>query len=200
MRTLEARCHVCQKTVTIHAKHRIDSFKRTGRTYCSPECLKTFRTQSSARTMAATNRRYASARMIARNPMKRADVRARVSTTLRAMKWMPKTRGGNGKPLPLSQLALAQALGWQTEYPVPTKQKRGGEYPTCYKLDIANPDLMIGIEVDGASHMSLDRRQQDRKKETLLRGLGWTVLRFTNKAVTDDLAVCVQTVLSTLSK
>jgi len=83
---------------------------------------------------------------------------------------------------------------------VPTRQPRGSGYPTCYKLDMANRDLRVGVEVDGMSHCSLERQAQDRKKEELLQSLGWSVLRFSNEDVIRNLNACVQAVLSSISK
>jgi hypothetical protein len=130
--------------------------------------------------------------------MKSKETRAKVATTLRAMQWKPKQQGGNGRPLPIPQILLAAALGWDTEVAVPTRQLRDSGYPTCYKIDIANADLHVGIEVDGPSHYS--RRSLDQKKDEMLALLGWTILRFSNKAVMTNLNVCVQEVLSTISK
>jgi hypothetical protein len=98
----------------------------------------------------------------------------------------PVKRGGNGKPLPIPQKLLATALGWQTEYSVPTKLKPKDGFPHCYKIDIANPVLKVGIEVDGCSHYT--RKKQDMKKEKLLKELGWKILRFTNKEVMTNLS------------
>jgi very-short-patch-repair endonuclease len=75
-----------------------------------------------------------------------------------------------------------------------------GGKPHCYKIDVANRTLKIAIEVDGGSHGTLERKAQDARKEEFLVGCGWVVLRFSNKAVTERLAECVQTVLSTISK
>jgi hypothetical protein len=116
------------------------------------------------------------------------------------MGWMPQVQGGNGKPPPVAQMLLASALGWEMEVAVPTKQPRGSGYPTCYKLDMANRDLRIGVEVDGPSHCSLERQAQDRKKEELLQSLGWKVLRFSNEVVIRNLNACVREVLSSISK
>lgn len=173
---------------------------RTGGVYCSLECRDALGKERSARTMAETNRRYASQRMREKNPMRNPESKAKMKTTLRAMQWKPPVQGGNGKPPSVPQMLLASALGWQMEVAVPTRQPRGSGYPTSYKLDIGNRDLRVGVEVDGASHCSLERQAQDRKKEDLLRSLGWKVLRFTNKDVTRNLSACVREVLSSISK
>ena len=94
--------------------------------------------------------------------------------------------GGNGTPLPLPQQILAAALGWPTEYAVTTKRK--SPYPTAYKIDIANPTLKVAIEVDGPGHLAAKIKKADAKKDALLTEMGWTVLRFKNKSVLNDLA------------
>ena len=86
------------------------------------------------------------------------------------------------------------------EVAIPTKSPRGGAFPTCYKLDIANEILKVGIEVDGNSHLAVARKEQDAKKDSFLSGLGWIVLRFKNRQVMDDLKGCVEMVLSTISR
>lgn len=119
------------------------------------------------------------------NCMSDPKVRAKVSKTLRAIHWKPPIQGGNGKPMPTAQANLLKALGalWQGEYPVTTGKK--SPYPTCYKIDIANPLAKIGIEVDGSSHCS--RKILDNKKTTLLNSLGWKIIRFRNKEVLDNI-------------
>jgi very-short-patch-repair endonuclease len=97
-------------------------------------------------------------------------------------------------------LALADLCDVYAEYPIPTKMARDTGYPTCYKVDIAIPEKMVAIEIDGNSHCAIERQQQDLKKEQFLNGLGWTVLRFKNKQVMEHLEDCVQTVMSTISK
>lgn len=116
------------------------------------------------------------------------------------MGWKPTVQGGNGKPPPVPQMLLASALGWQMEVSIATGRTRKDGYPPAYKADIAEPALKVAIEVDGMSHSANDRKEQDLKKEECLRGLGWTVLRFSNLEVTEHLAECVQTVMSTISK
>lgn len=165
-----------------------------GRAYCSESCRDAYVSARASANMTETNRRFASERMRARNPMSREDVRARVSATLRAIGHRPKTRGGNGM-LTEPQKALAEALGWQCEVAVSCPRLEGR--PTVYKVDVANPDSKIAIEVDGPSHSALKVKAADRRKEEFLRSCGWSVFRFSNQEVTERLADCVRTVLST---
>ncbi len=47
-------------------------------------------------------------------------------------------------------------------------------------LDLAFPQLMLAIEIDGrAWHSAAERFQQDRTRQNRLVNAGWTVLRFT---------------------
>jgi len=101
-------------------------------------------------------------------------------------------RGGNGRALTVYQEALLLRLGdpWEAEYTVRTGADRGFGVPTHYKLDLANPESKIGIEIDGGSHQSPDAEERDRKKDEVLQGLGWQVIRVTNQqsiTLTEDL-------------
>jgi len=117
------------------------------------------------------------------NPMSNHQTRLKLKQRLREIKHRPIKRGGNGQLLPLAQLALLHALGdgWESEVVVPTKMPKDSGYPTSYKIDIANTLLMIGVEVDGPSHGTLNRQAQDAKKTDLLVSLGWSVYRVSNK-------------------
>ena len=175
---------------------------RTGRAYCSDQCKRGVKSRIAAQNMAATNRRFKSEileRMTDRNPMRDAEIRSRVSATLRAMDWKPCVRGGNGHPPPIPQQLLADLLGWPTEVILPTKGRHLG-FLTHYKLDVANVALRIAIEVDGGSHGSRKIQIADQKKSDFLTGNGWIVLRFTNSEVLVDPEGCVQKVWSTTSK
>jgi very-short-patch-repair endonuclease len=93
-------------------------------------------------------------------------------------------------------------LGWPTEVVVRTGHSTtdGQGFPPCYKLDIGNPTLKIGIEINGRSHCALERQQQDVKKRLKLESLGWQVLSFSNAEVLENPAQCVGTVMCTTSK
>jgi hypothetical protein len=118
------------------------------------------------------------------NPTNRPEVRAKLSARLREMKHKPPIQGGNGRPLPVPQQRLLDVLGpeWVAELPVSLGGRFPG-YPTNYKLDLALPRLKLGIEVDGQSHNTDKARKRDAKKDGMLVSLGWTVLRFSNRAI-----------------
>lgn len=198
---VEMTCAECSTPITLSGRLGLEAARR-GRGYCSEECKRVWLSRESSQRMARTNRQYASARMKERNPMRNSDVRERVSDLLRAMKHSPPIRGGNGTgPSPMeARLLSALPAEWVLSLAVPTRTGRGSGYPNHYKLDLALPSAMLGVEIDGASHCALSRQEQDAKKQDLLESLGWTVLRFTNDQVQTDLDRCVQTILSTTSK
>jgi len=80
---------------------------------------------------------------------------------------------------------------------VATHMGRGNGYPTHYKLDLADPEIMLGIEVDGSSHGLLSRQEQDRKKTAFLEALGWTILRFPNRQVLEGVERCCEIIKTT---
>jgi len=137
-----------------------------------------------------------SKRMIEHNPMQSAETRAKVSLAMKNNHVLGSKviRGGNGKGaspceqaifdcFPCLVLGYVQSLGH-----VPG-------YPHHYKIDLAYPERKVGIEIDGGSHCTLERQSQDRKKEAKLSELGWTIVRFTNRQVKEDLegvVACLQ--------
>lgn len=89
-------------------------------------------------------------------------------------------RGGNGRGQAPSEAALLERLGngWVYNHVVPTgRSSKNG--PTHYKLDLANLELQLAIELDGNSHHG--RREQDSRKDAFLEALGWRVVRLTNR-------------------
>jgi hypothetical protein len=131
------------------------------------------------------------------NPVRDPANRIKAQTVLRERGYS-MLNGGNGRGLTAAQSLLQQRLGWAAEFAVPTKQPRGSGYPTAYKLDLADPVLRIGIELDGHSHCSARAKEKDAKKTALLESLGWTVLRFQNSEVIANLdSVVARVVAST---
>ena len=188
MKTMKMKCTVCGKEMTETECWRILRYLRTGRAYCSKECAKKYMSKISSETMARTNRKYASTRMKERNPMRLAEVREKVSKTLKTLNHKPPYQGGNGKPLPLPEKILLEKLknwGFVSQCCVKTGHYHD-QYPPCYKIDVGNSLLKIGIEADGISHKSISRQIQDKKKDEFLRGLGWKILRFKNEEIMEN--------------
>lgn len=175
--------------------------RKTGRAFCSSKCGWAARGEITA----DTNRRLASARMKARNPMRNPASRAKMAASLRKMGHKPPRRGGNGAPPPEAQLALFTALGpgWVMEHTVRTAptppHPHGGVWPRHYNIDIAHPGLMVAVEVDGSSHTPIERQRSDERKDLLLALRGWRVLRFSNGDALSRTEWCVERIRSTTS-
>lgn len=197
---IKTACTECASPVTITTKGQRDSYRRSGRAYCSDVCRDSWVARDRSQRMARTNRVHASARMKARNPMASDESRSKMAATLRGMGHRPRVRGGNGSGPTEPQRALSDLLGWPVEVVVPTGQRVKGGPPSHYKIDVGNPAAKVAVEIDGASHASLARRESDQRKDAWLRGAGWCVLRFTNEEVMADTAAVAATVLSTTSK
>lgn len=133
------------------------------------------------------------------NPFRHPEVRRKAHAALREQGYA-HLNGGNGKAISIPQKLLAARLGWQTECVVLTMKKRGEGYPPAYKIDIADPVLKIGIEVDGHSHSLEKVKIKDRKKDDFLTSLGWKIFRFKNKEVLEDLEGVVKTIMSSILK
>ena len=211
-------CKICQKPVDLSEMPRTtrSHCKSRGYAYCSKECSRIGaisqniwteeRRKKASEHMKEQNKTEVFIKqrqsMKTNNPMNRPEIREKVSKTLKERGHRPPVRCGNGTGLTEPQKMLMDALTELetiAEYVVPTKKRQEG-YPTCYKIDIAIPNKMVAIEIDGNSHCSLKRQEQDKKKTDFLSGLGWKVLRFKNKQVTEHLADCVRMVMSTISE
>ena len=71
--------------------------------------------------------------------------------------------------------------GWEVELPVPAGMGRGNGYPTHFKLDLAQMESKTAFEFDGGSHGTRERQEQDAKKMSRLKELGWSVYRVSNE-------------------
>lgn len=215
-RSLERRkivlmaCSVCGAIVSCAGSKPFRSSlnaARLGVATCSARCTqaRVERARKICGTkIAAYNEIYASERMKFKNPMAdRSVVEKMIATKEKngSYRRCPTIRGGNGKPDTIPQKSLAMALGWDTEVAVGTKavRKHMDGIAKVYKLDVANAVMKVGIEIDGSSHNG-KRKAVDAKKDHVLSLLGWKVLRFTNKQVMENLAGCVETVSSTISR
>jgi very-short-patch-repair endonuclease len=66
-------------------------------------------------------------------------------------------------------------------------------------LDFAFSDEKLGIECDGERWHSQGNKR-DRFRDWILRRGGWTILRFREKEINDDVARCVDKVESILGQ
>ena len=80
-----------------------------------------------------------------------------------------------GRPSP-EQILLGRVLPkeWVMEHCISRKR---------YRVDWANVERRIAIEVDGENHNETAVRKEDALKERALKRLGWTVFRITNAEV-----------------
>ena len=190
---VEAPCSICGTVFTL-PQSKWAYWRKTGRAICSVACRKTSAARTRRGPLSVVERVSLSTRMAANNPMSDPETRARVSAKLREIGHKPSVRGGNGRGPTLPQRLLAEALDWPMEVVIPTGQRRKGGLPSHYKVDVGNSGLKVAIEVDGSSHCSLARREQDRRKVEWLTGQGWAVLRFTNREVLADVEACAEKV------
>ena len=108
-------------------------------------------------------------------------VKEKVSQTLKAVGHGPIIRRGNGYLTePQQRLLNRLEEEWYPEYVVVTDRPRPKGMPQNIKLDIANPNLKIAIEIDGHSHATINRRNADKKQIEFLLRRGWCVLRLSN--------------------
>ncbi len=73
--------------------------------------------------------------------------------------------------------------------------------PPAAQLDLAFPDVLLAIEIDGwAWHSDPERFQRDRRRQNLLVATGWTVLRFTWADLVERPDQVLATVVQTLAR
>ncbi len=196
-------CGECRVEFNLNHTQRwkIDT-KRTDMAFCGRSCARKYQWANNPRMMSSDKRSESARRRLKEfNHLQTPENIAKNAATRIARGVHrgvpPPVRGGNGRGPSAPQLTLSLALGWEMEVAIPTGMPRGTGYPTNYKVDVANRDRKIAVEVDGQSHRAAVRMAQDRKKTDLLVSLGWRVLRFTNLEVTESLEACVREVLST---
>jgi very-short-patch-repair endonuclease len=100
-------------------------------------------------------------------------------------------KGGNGRELSLAHRVLLEALGgnYVSEFVIKTRNIVQGEgYANHYKIDIADPERKIAIEIDGGSHSNPVIKAKDAKKQELLEIAGWKVFRYTNQEAIQNTA------------
>lgn len=63
-----------------------------------------------------------------------------------------------------------------------------------YRLDLAFPDLLIAVEVNGSQHEEKPAQVADAARKAALEALGWTVLTIRSKTFATDLVRAIETV------
>ena len=82
-----------------------------------------------------------------------------------------------------------RVLSWLTGagLPPPRQQYRVRINGKTYKLDLAYPDELLGMEPDGwDTHRTRSAFDGDRERANALALAGWLVLRFTSHSTRDD--------------
>jgi|SRR6188508_156701 len=187
-------CNFCNQVIINPTKRKLYDFKRRGKIYCSSECVKIKKSLSSRERMIKMNKEYASDRMKKNNPsFNKEIIKKGILTKIKKGSFhkTPIIQGGNGKKTPIPVQMLNDRLNWTLRYIFRTGVH--GFYPTHYKLEIANQEKQICIEIDGNS--SYSRKDEAKKKEEYLESKGWITLRFKNKDILKNLESCVQTCL-----
>lgn len=172
-------CSQCGSTFT--------STHNRGQLYCSKKCSKeAFWANASQSELNAQTMKMAKS-MIGKTPWNkglptREETKVKLRMAHLASGHHPQVLGGNGRVTECEQLAAEMLPStWVHQFAIPTKQPRDSGYPTCYKVDFANPRLMKVLEIDGNSHTS--RKHLDAKKDSFLASLGWLVFRVTNNEI-----------------
>lgn len=205
-------CELCGTEFSFKSSGQANNAKRR---FCSNLCAATWRmTQPKIKNailpnflegqaQAAQRRRgtkdpRASARMKANNPMSMPGVLEKVKAALKGREF--KHRGGNGS-LTAQQIAIRDATGMVTEHAVNTKPVRYlvAGIPKHYKLDLAHPEMLLAVEVDGQSHRTTAGRERDARKDAALAALGWSVLRFSNEEVTANLPMVLEKIRASIA-
>ena len=131
-----------------------------------------------------------SRRMQENNPSKDANVVQKILQTrwergsLDRLKYY---RGGNGKLSPMQMLLLDKLRDLVVrELAISLGRPRQPGYPTSYKVDLAIPQVLLAIEIDGPGHSTQTARSKDAKKQAKLESLGWRVLRYSNQAILEN--------------
>lgn len=193
-------CLWCHEEFTFHSRGEKKNSKRL---FCKNSCAAKWRmddpkrkeisrdvaTKYLAHSMVGRKRPDASERMKRMNQDEDFITKSKIGFK----KWSKDnptflSRGGNGK-LTIPQKTLSAVLNWEMEVAIKTSSVKDqfNCLPTHYKVDIGNRELKIAIEVDGRSHTTKKWKFLDKRKESVLLSMGWSVLRFWNKEVMDEL-------------
>lgn len=125
------------------------------------------------------------------NPMDNPVTRAKMAASLMGRTFL--ARGGKGQTTWQQELLHAATM-LPMEYAIPTAAVRQQfpSLPNAYMVDLADPARMLVIEVDGKTHRLRKWQFLDARKTEVLRALGWSVLRFWNEEVENQLPTVLE--------
>lgn len=194
-------CIYCGKIIIAKGKLQLALAKK-GRAYCDDVCKKAYLKDLSSKTMSKTNQKYASERMKKNNPMFNPVCVEKMKKKMKGRTFL--SRGGNGF-MTKQQLKLWKALDLKEEtleYPIKTALVKAQfqSLPNYYSPDIGIKEIKLAIEIDGKTHKLKKWKFLDKRKTAVLNALGWTVLRFWNEEVDEDLEKCVEMVMFIILK
>ena len=63
-----------------------------------------------------------------------------------------------------------------------------------FVLDYAERKLKLGIELDGPSHLAAGAGEKDAARTLYLANKGWTIIRFSNADVIEDIEAVVEAI------
>lgn len=177
-------CEFCKKPFKIKPQGKVSEKRR----FCSKRCAYADPSHAASISKALTGKKSPSSsiRMKLRNPTAMPGVLEKISKAMQGRTFL--ARGGNGQ-LTEPQKLLAQHLGLPMEFSILTAPVKGmfPSLPPVYKVDLADPSTLTAIEVDGNSHKTRKWKFLDKRKTEILNALGWSVLRFWNEEVVNDL-------------
>jgi very-short-patch-repair endonuclease len=104
-----------------------------------------------------------------------------------------------------SEAEIAMLLLMRTSrLPEPVRQHRVTAVGRKYRIDLAYPDCLLAIEVDGkAWHFNAPQRAADIRRDAALAAAGWLTLRFTYEQIATDpswVVTCVREALARRTK
>lgn len=211
-------CNYCG-TEVIKTGDKLRAFARYGKSFCNHTCsilaqdISRLHTKENAlkvsKTTKGVSRPKSSYYMKLRfqngtHPMQISEIKKRIIASMQGKTFL--SRGGNGQ-FTKQQIKLMEALRTTIhgdeciyELPILTASVRGllPSLPPFYAPDIGIKKYKIAIEVDGHSHTLKKQRFIDYRKTTILKALGWQILRFWNKEVDENLDDCVNKILESI--
>jgi hypothetical protein len=128
-----------------------------------------------------------------RNPFNNPAIQARARIASAKAGYAHLTGGNGTGPTTPERILLDYLPGLVPNFAISLGKHKAG-YPTNYKVDLAIPELKIGVEADGQTHNSSEGRERDSKKDEMLSSMGWLILRFPNKRILSQTASVVESI------